>query len=176
MLLSTVWSGIAQSRREGQSRRLQERNAADKRRLAVQNARLQRQELAIKQEQEWMAIQSELSEAERRSDAAIGTATVVAGEAGAFGGSYEALVSTYRQSQDELRSAAWENTANSREAFALGLGGLDLGLDADFVNARLGPKYRHDWLGTGLGVAAYGAQGYASRFKGGIDRGFWLTT
>jgi predicted component of type VI protein secretion system len=99
-------------------------------------------------------------EANRREAArAKGTATTIAGEAGAFGLSYEGLVGEFERQQAEFEGAVQTNLAIKRQFADLNIQSAALNTNARIINAQTQPVPRPNYanyaiqgIGTGLSI------------------------
>jgi hypothetical protein len=98
----------------------------------------------------------------REKDRAVGTATTIAGEIGAFGGNYEALVGEFERQQAEFEGAVQTNLDIKRQFAELNLQSIALNTNARILNAQLPPTPRPNYAnyaiqGIGTGLSIYSA-------------------
>ena len=144
---------------------LQERsNALAAQRIA--NAEIQAQQIA-----ESDAAALEIEGTRRAAARAKGTAQVVAGEAGAFGRSYEGLIGEFERQQAEFEGSVQTNLAVKRQFANLNLQSAALNTRARLANSQLLPTPKPNFAnfaiqGIGSGFSIAGSLGNAGAFKG----------
>ena len=151
------------------------RDALEMRRMALQKAKVMREELSIQKRQDLAATTQEIIAAEDRSMESLGTARTVVGEAGQYGASGEALIAGFSQEQDTIRSLGLESLSNARLTGELQYQGLDIGLEGEVFSNRDPRKQFIDWASYGsqvAGVTGTAMESNARRRRQG-NLGWW---
>jgi len=133
--LSTIEENRERRRQEDYQRekeRQERANALAAQRIAI--AEIQAQQVA---DAESAAVETEANR--RQAAGARGTAQVTAGEIGAFGQSFENLVSDFNRQQAEFEASVHTNLAIRRQFANLNLQSAALDAEARLNNARLPP-------------------------------------
>ena len=126
---------------------------------ALQAQRIAMSEIAAQQFADTDAAAVEIETNRREAERAKGTATVIAGESGAFGLSYEGLVGEFERQQAEFEGAIETNLAIKRQFASLNVQSAALNTSARILNAQTPPVPRPNYanyaiqgINTGLSV------------------------
>lgn len=169
---ATSGNAAYQARRTQQrQQRFQEKQEAQRKANALAAMKNQIEAINQKQIAEGEAASLEIEANSREAQAAISQAQVTAGEVGAFGLNFEALIGEFSREQAEFQGAVERNLEIRGFFSALDRKNAILGKEARFINAELPTPPRPDYLGYGLqaignSFALYGAiQGSSNRAR-----------
>lgn len=121
--------------------------------LAERDAIASSAALKRRQQQERASAVQQIQENARRALAARSRARTAAGEAGALGPSFEALLGSFSFREAEFATTVRQNLTNSTRQIQEGLRRIPLQQQSRILRALPAPLQRPDYLGAGLRIA-----------------------
>ncbi len=147
-IASTV-SGVVTQRQNAKAlEAFQEQRHSTNRAIAERAAGTQVVALQARQVQESEAAAREIELNARRAIQARGRATTAAGEAGAFGNSFNALINNFTLQESEYRNAVLRTNEQRREQLVFDLEAVRSGLHGRILSTLPQPVARPDYLGA----------------------------
>ena len=162
---STAFSAHQDIRNRKRQEGFRRRKAEQERITALAEQRISSEEILTQQIADQNAANEEIETNRRKATAAVATATTVAGEIGAFGLSYQALLSDFAQQQAKFETGVETNIATRNAFTRLNLEAAALQKDVRFLNANTLPTTRPNY-------ANYAISGLSTYFSLSSNKGF----